>query len=124
MQPLIWEHRPDGLRAPALVCAFTGWNDAGDAASAALQFVGSSLGATRFARIDPEEFFDFQATRPKVKLVDGTTREIEGPEIEIFSARVPRAPRDLVLVTGPEPSMRWRSFCKLIIDLAEARGTQ
>src|SRR5919106_1537390 len=55
MQPLIWEHRPDGLRAPALVCAFTGWNDAGDAASAALQFLGASLGATRFARIDPEE---------------------------------------------------------------------
>ncbi|HEX2703949.1 MAG TPA: PAC2 family protein, partial [Solirubrobacteraceae bacterium] len=66
MQPLLWEHRPDGLRAPALVCAFTGWNDAADAASAALSFVGSALGATRFARIDPEEFYDFQATRPKV----------------------------------------------------------
>ena len=75
MQPLIWEHRPDGLRAPALVCAFTGWNDAGDAASAALQFLGSSLGATRFARIDPEDFYDFQATRPKIKLVQGIPSE-------------------------------------------------
>ena len=78
MQPLIWESRPDGLRAPALVCAFTGWNDAGDAASAALRFFGASLGATRFAQIDPEEYFDFQATRPRVKLVDGDTRELDG----------------------------------------------
>jgi hypothetical protein len=74
MAPLIWEHRPDGLRAPALVCAFTGWNDAGDAASSALSFLGASLGATRFAQIDPEEFYDFQTVRPKVKLVDGETR--------------------------------------------------
>src|SRR4051812_11268962 len=124
MQPLIWEHRPDGLRAPALVCAFTGWNDAGDAASAALQFLGASLGATRFARIDPEDFFDFQATRPKIKFVEGRTRSIEWPEIEIYAARVPRAPRDLVLIQGAEPSMRWRSFCRLIVDLAEALGTQ
>jgi proteasome assembly chaperone (PAC2) family protein len=124
MQPLIWEHRPDGLRAPALVCAFTGWNDAGDAASAALQFLGASLGATRFARIDPEEFFDFQATRPKIQLVEGRTRSIEWPEVEIYAARVPRAPRDLVLLQGAEPSMRWRTFCRLIVDLAEALGTQ
>jgi proteasome assembly chaperone (PAC2) family protein len=124
MQPLIWDSRPDGLRAPALVCAFTGWNDAGDAASAAVQFVGSSFGATRFARLDPEEFFDFQATRPKVKLVDGHTREIEWPEIEVYAARIPRAPRDLVLLSGPEPSMRWRTFCHTVVDLAEVLGTQ
>jgi proteasome assembly chaperone (PAC2) family protein len=124
MQPLIWDSRPDGLRAPALVCAFTGWNDAGDAASASVQFLGSSFGATRFARLDPEEFFDFQATRPKVRLVDGHTREIEWPEIEVYAARIPRAPRDLVLLSGPEPSMRWRSFCRTIVDLAEVLGTQ
>src|SRR6188472_67219 len=124
MQPLIWEHRPDGLRAPALVCAFTGWNDAGDAASAALQFLGAALGAKRFARIDPEEFYDFQATRPKVKLVHGRTRRIEWPEVEIYEARVPRAPRDLVLVAGAEPSMRWRAFSRVVLDLAEALGTQ
>jgi proteasome assembly chaperone (PAC2) family protein len=124
MPPLEWEHRPDGLRAPALVCAFKGWNDAGDAASAALTFVRSSLGASRFARIDPEEFFDFQATRPRVELVDGHTRRIEWPEVEIHAARVPRAPRDLILLSGAEPSMRWRTFCRVIIDLAEALGTQ
>ena len=124
MQPLQWETRPDGLRAPALICAFKGWNDAGDAASAALSFVGATLGAERFARIDPEEFFDFQATRPRIRLTEGRTREIEWPEIEIFAARVPRAPRDLVLVQGSEPSMRWRGFSSIIVDLAEALGTQ
>lgn len=124
MQPLIWESRPDGLRAPALVCAFTGWNDAGDAASAALRFFGASLSATCFARIDPEEFFDFQATRPRIKLVDGETREVEWPTIEIYSARVPRAPRDLVLLSGPEPTFRWKAFTRLIVDLAEALDTQ
>jgi proteasome assembly chaperone (PAC2) family protein len=124
MQPLIWESRPDGLRAPALICAFSGWNDAGDAASAALTFIGESLGAERFARIDPEDFYDFQSTRPQIRLSEGRAREILWPGVEIFAARVPLAPRDLILVQGPEPSMRWKSFCRHIIDLAEALGTQ
>jgi predicted ATP-grasp superfamily ATP-dependent carboligase len=124
MQPLIWDRRPDGLRAPALVCAFKGWNDAGDAASAAVGFLGSSLGAQRFAQIDPEEFYDFQATRPRIRLTEGQTRELEWPSVEIYEARVPRAPRDLVLLQGAEPSMRWRTFSALIIDLAEALGVQ
>ena len=124
MQPLIWERRPDGLRAPAIICAFSGWNDAGDAASAALTFIGESLGAERFARIDPEDFYDFQSTRPQIAFTDDRKREITWPGIEIYAARVPRAPRDLILVQGPEPSMRWRSFCQHIIDLADALGTQ
>jgi predicted ATP-grasp superfamily ATP-dependent carboligase len=124
MPPLRWESRPDGLRAPALVCAFKGWNDAGDAASAALSFIGASLGASRFATIDPEEFYDFQATRPRIRIVEGGTREITWPAVEVFAARVPRAPRDLILVQGAEPSMRWRTFSALVVDLAEALGTQ
>ena len=124
MQPLIWDRRPGPLRAPALVCAFKGWNDAGDAATASLGFVGEALGAERFAKIDPEEFYDFQATRPRVALSEGHARELHWPEVEIFEARAPRAPRDLVLLQGPEPSMRWRTFCGLIVDLAEALGVQ
>jgi predicted ATP-grasp superfamily ATP-dependent carboligase len=124
MPPLIWDRRPDGLRAPALVCAFKGWNDAADAASTALKFVGSSLGAERFAAIDPDEYFDFQATRPKIRLIEGRTREVVWPEVEIYEARVPRAPRDLVLLAGAEPSMRWRGFCSLIVELSEALGVQ
>jgi proteasome assembly chaperone (PAC2) family protein len=124
MQPLRWERRPDGLRAPALVAAFEGWNDAGDAASSALAFVAGSLGADRFATIDPEEFYDFQATRPLIKLVDGHSRAIVWPEVEFHSAGAPGAPRDLVLVSGHEPSYRWRTFCEVVIDLAEALGVQ
>jgi proteasome assembly chaperone (PAC2) family protein len=124
MQPLQWEYRPDGLRAPALICAFKGWNDAADSASSALTFVGSALGARRFATIDPEEFYDFQSTRPRVKLVDNHARAIEWPAVELYEARVPRAPRDLVLVSGTEPSMRWRTFTTVIVELAEALGTQ
>jgi proteasome assembly chaperone (PAC2) family protein len=124
MQPLQWDYRPDGLRAPALVCAFKGWNDAADAASSAATFVGRALGAQRFATIDPEEFYDFQATRPRIKLVDGHARELVWPEVELYEARVPRAPRDLILMTGSEPSFRWRTFGELVIELAEALGVQ
>ncbi len=124
MPPLRWEYRPDGLRAPALVCAFKGWNDAADAASTALEFMGESLGAERFATIDPEEFYDFQATRPQVAFTEGAARTVTWPEVEIYAVRVPRAPRDLVLVAGVEPSMRWRTFCSIITELAEALGVQ
>ena len=124
MQPLRWERRPDGLRAPALVCAFKGWNDAGEAATSALTFMGAGFDATRFALIDPEEFVDFQSTRPSVRMVDGLTRKIEWPEFEFYEARIPRAPRDLILLSGPEPAMRWRTFCEKVIELAEAIGVQ
>jgi predicted ATP-grasp superfamily ATP-dependent carboligase len=124
MQPLIWDRRPDGLRAPAMVCAFQGWNDAGDAASSAVSFLASSLKASRFARIDSEEFFDFQANRPCIRFGEDGRREISWPTVEIFEARAPRAPRDLVLVQGAEPSMRWRAFGAHIVDLAEALGVQ
>jgi predicted ATP-grasp superfamily ATP-dependent carboligase len=124
MQPLRWEYRPDGLRAPALVCAFKGWNDASDAASSAITFVGGALGARRFATIDPEDFYDFQATRPQIKLVEGQTREIVWPAVELYEARIPRAPRDLILVAGAEPSFRWQGFTRVIVEVAEAIGVQ
>ncbi len=124
MQPLQWEYRPDGLRAPAVICAFKGWNDAADAASSAITFVGSALSARRFATIDPEEFYDFQATRPRIKLTDGRAREIEWPAVELYEARVPRAPRDLILLSGSEPSFRWRTFTTVIIELVEALSAQ
>jgi predicted ATP-grasp superfamily ATP-dependent carboligase len=124
MPPLIWDRRPDGLRAPAMVCAFQGWNDAGDAASSAVSFLASALKARRFAQFDCEEFFDFQASRPCITLGEQEQREIRWPTVEIFEASAPRAPRDLVLVQGYEPSMRWRSFSAHLIDLAEALGVQ
>lgn len=124
MQPLTWDHRPSGLRAPALICAFRGWNDAGESASAAVSYFSTALDAKRFAWTDAEQFFDYQATRPRITLVEGITREIEWPALELFEAPVPRAPRDLVLMVGPEPSLNWRSFTTLIVELAEALGVQ
>jgi predicted ATP-grasp superfamily ATP-dependent carboligase len=107
-----------------MVCAFQGWNDAGDAASSAVSFLASSLKANRFAHIDSEEFFDFQANRPCIRFGEDGRREISWPTVEIFEARAPRAPRDLVLVQGAEPSMHWRAFGAHIVDLAEALGVQ
>ncbi len=124
MQPLRWNYRPDGLRAPALICGFKGWNDAGDAASSAAAFVGDALGAREFATIDPEEFYDFQATRPRITLSESQARAVEWPEVHLYEVRIPRAPRDLIVLTGYEPSFRWRTFTALIVELAEAIGVQ
>src|SRR6201992_3880603 len=124
MQPLQWEYRPDGLRAPALICAFKGWNDAADAASSAISYVGTALNAHRFRSIDPEELYDFPGTRPRVKMVEGQPREIVWPAVELFPARVPRAPRDLILMTGSEPSFRWGTFCQIVVALPEALCAQ
>jgi proteasome assembly chaperone (PAC2) family protein len=107
-----------------MVCAFKGWNDAGDAASSAVSFLASALDARRFARLDPEEFYDFQANRPCIQLGTHGEREVSWPTVEMFEAPAPRAHRDLVLVQGFEPSMRWRSFTSGIVDLAEALGVQ
>jgi proteasome assembly chaperone (PAC2) family protein len=124
MQPLIWDRRPDRLRAPAMVCSFQGWNDAGDAASTATTFLAQALEAKRFARIDSEDFYDFQANRPQVRIDETQARVISWPSVEILEARAPRAPRDLVIVQGAEPSMRWRTFSSLIVELAEALDVQ
>jgi len=107
-----------------MVCSFQGWNDAGDAASTATGFLAQALEAQRFAQIDTEEFYDFQANRPHVQIDETQARVISWPSVEIFEARAPRAPRDLVIVQGTEPSMRWRSFSSLIVDLAEALDVQ
>ena len=107
-----------------MVCSFQGWNDAGDAASTATSFLAQALDAQRFAQIDTEEFYDFQANRPQVQIDETSARVISWPSVEMLEARAPRAPRDLVIVQGNEPSMRWRSFSALIVDLAEALDVQ
>jgi predicted ATP-grasp superfamily ATP-dependent carboligase len=107
-----------------MVCSFSGWNDAGDAASTATAFLGQALSAERFAKTDSEEFYDFQANRPHVRIDEAQARVISWPSVEIFEAHAPRAPRDLVIVQGAEPSMRWASFSSLIVDLAEALDVQ
>jgi proteasome assembly chaperone (PAC2) family protein len=109
---------PD-LRSPALVCAFGGWNDAASAATMALEAVAATLEAETVARLDPEEFFDFQANRPTIHLSEGQTRHIEWPSNTILAAPASTAERDLVLLSGTEPSLRWRTFSELIAGAAE-----
>ena len=121
MEPIQWSNRPE-LHDPLMVCAFKGWNDAGEAATAALGFLVDSFDATEVARIDPEEFYDFTAVRPTVRLSEGRTRVVEWPENTIHMARIAGAEHDLVLVQGVEPSLRWRQFTDLVIDATQALG--
>jgi proteasome assembly chaperone (PAC2) family protein len=111
------------LRGPVLVAAFDGWNDAGEAATTALDAVGDGLAAETFATIDPEEFYDFQATRPTVRLVGGR-RRIEWPAVELRAARLPGADHDLIVVRGHEPNLRWRTFASEIVQVASSLGVE
>ena len=121
MNAMRWDRHPK-LRRPALVCSFKGWNDAAESATTALGFVASRWGAERIGAIDPEEFFDFQVTRPTVRLTEGVTRVIEWPELELTSARVPGGRRDVVFLTGSEPNLRWKTFAGTVVDAARELG--
>ncbi len=115
--------RPD-LTAPVLVAAFRGWNDGGQGASLAAGYLAKSWGAARFADIDPEDFYDFQATRPHVALEEGLTRRIDWPENAFYHARVPGTGRDAVVLLGVEPNLRWRRFSGLVMGLAGELGVE
>lgn len=106
------------LRRPVLIAAFRGWNDGGQGATLAAGYLSRIWNAERFADIDPDGFLDFQATRPQVTLDEGMTRRIEWPENAFYHARIPGADRDAVLLLGVEPSLRWRTFCQIVIELA------
>ena len=107
-----------------LVAAFRGWNDGAQGASLATSFLAQAWEARRFADIDPEEFYDFQATRPHVALEDGITRRIDWPETAFYHARLPGADRDAVLMLGIEPNLRWRTFSDEIVELAQELGVE
>jgi proteasome assembly chaperone (PAC2) family protein len=107
-----------------LVAAFRGWNDGAQGASLALGYLAQAWAAERFADIDPEEFYDFQVTRPHVALVDGVTRRVDWPETAFFHAPLPGAGRDAVLLLGIEPNLRWRAFTGAITELAQELGVE
>jgi proteasome assembly chaperone (PAC2) family protein len=111
-------HRRPELTRPALIAAFRGWNDGAQAASLAAGYLAKTWEAQRFADLDPEEFFDFQATRPHVSLEEGLTRRIDWPETAFYHARPGGLDRDIVLLLGIEPNLRWRTFSDLLIGLA------
>src|ERR671926_235677 len=112
------------LKRPVLVAAFRGWNDGAQAASLAAGYLARLWGADRFADIDPEGFFDFQATRPHVSLVDGETRRIDWPETAFYHAKPRRLERDVVLLLGIEPNVRWRRFSELVVGEAQTLGVE
>lgn len=119
MDPITFIQEPD-LDAPTLICAFTGWNDGGEAASTAATYLRDRWSAELLATLDPEEFFDFQVTRPTVRLVDGVTRKIEWPANEFYRARP--GDRDVAIFLGIEPNVRWKTFTGLIIETAQRIG--
>jgi proteasome assembly chaperone (PAC2) family protein len=121
---LRWEGNIPQLRNPILVCSFRGWNDAAASASTALSAVGDAFDAELIAEVDAEEFFDFQATRPTIILSEGQARHIEWPHNNLIAARVPGADRDLVLLDGTEPNLRWRTFSETIATAADALGVE
>ena len=112
------------LERPVLIAAFRGWNDGGQGASLAGAYLAQAWAAEQFAEIDSENFYDFQATRPMVSLVDGETRQIDWPENTFLHAPLPGGGRDVILLLGVEPSLRWRTFCTHVADLATSFGVE
>ena len=116
------EALPD-LVDPVMLCAFEGWNDAGDAASGAVLHLEEVWSATQIAEFDPEDYYDFQVNRPEVSFEDDA-RTITWPTTRLSVARIPLATRDVVLVHGIEPSMRWRSFTQELLTAARELGVE
>ena len=112
------------LDRPVLIAAFRGWNDGGQGATLAGGYLARVWSAERFADIDPEGFVDFQSNRPQVSLDEGLTRTIEWPENAFYHARIPGTDRDAILLLGVEPSLRWRTFCALVVQLARDAGSE
>lgn len=111
-----WIRRPE-LRRPYMVAAFTGWNDAADAASTAVRHLIEYCGATPLAEVDPEEFTDFATVRPHVRLDDSSQRKIVWPTVSMWTLSIESV--DLILVLGPEPALSWKTFCRQLVGVAQ-----
>ncbi len=120
MDSLTIHSLPEGLRRPVLITAFSGWNDAAEAATTAARYLASSFQAEKFAEIDPEEFYHFGLTRPQVRYKDEseTEREIVWPATEFSVARGADLPRDLIVAVASEPHLKWRTYCATMLELA------
>lgn len=115
MDHVRWLAQPN-LHRPTIIAAFTGWNDAGDAASNSVRHLIEAWKAQPLAEIDPEEFTDFATIRPHVRLDSGMTRSIVWPTVGLWSASTPGG--DVILLLGPEPSLRWRLFGEQVMAVA------
>ncbi|RVW08816.1 PAC2 family protein [Prescottella agglutinans] len=110
------------LRDPVLIAAFEGWNDAGDAASGAVEHLELTWDAEPLAELDSEDYYDYQVNRPMIRQVDGVTREIVWPTTQLSVCSPPGSDRDVLLLRGIEPNMRWRSYCNELLEFVEELG--
>jgi proteasome assembly chaperone (PAC2) family protein len=117
MPHLRWAAEPPALDEPVLIAGFEGWNDAGDAASTAVRWLRERWAPEPLATIDGEEFYDFTATRPMVRLEDDRTRVIDWPDLELTWGR--DAGRDVITLVGNEPHLKWRTFCEQVLGVAK-----
>jgi len=121
--PSLQRHASPALEDPTLLLAFEGWNDAGEAASLAARYVADELGTAPLADLDPDDFFDFTVQRPHVRIDEGGARSIEWPSLELRFGSL-RPGRDLVVGIGPEPHLRWREYCDLVMAYAAELGVR
>jgi hypothetical protein len=112
------------LDDPVLVAAFEGWNDAGEAATAVIEHLEASWQAVVLGVLDPEDYYDFQVHRPHVSVDESGVRSLDWPTTRISLARPPGTKRDVVLVRGIEPNMRWRAFCAELLATAADLGIE
>jgi proteasome assembly chaperone (PAC2) family protein len=112
------------LRRPLAIVGFGGWIDAGYAATGAVRYLVDHMSAVRIAELDPEPFYAFTDTRPRVSHPAPGRREPVWPKVEWFAVHMPEdQPRDLVLFTAPEPNLRWRGFTTILLDVFQQLGT-
>lgn len=115
---------PRELTDPIVVAAFEGWNDAGDAASSAIEHLQLTWDASPLSEIDPDPYYDFQVSRPTVKLVEGVTRQVTWPTTRLSVCRPPGCEHDVVLIHGIEPNMRWKAFCSELMEQITGIGAR
>ena len=122
MSHVVWETAPS-LHRPIMLVAFEGWFDAGECATSALSWLGARHGGSPVASIDPEEFFDFQENRPHVAFDLEGERVIRWPSNQIVAAET-GPEHDLLLLSGVEPRLKWRTFCGALIEVIQATSTE
>ena len=114
---------PD-LDDPVLVAAFEGWNDAGEAATGVVEHLEEAWQAVPLGKIDPEDYYDFQVNRPHVSVDETGVRSLDWPTTRVSLARPAGVGRDVVLIRGIEPNMRWRGFCAELLAAVHDLGVE
>ena len=112
------------LRDPVVIAAFEGWNDAAEAATGAVDHLIDEWDAELVTAIDPEDYYDFQVNRPQVGFDDEGERRLTWPTTRIYLARPDDTDRDVLLIRGIEPNMRWRGFCRELLEAVDDSNAQ